>query len=115
MFQRVYGIRGGQKHCPFLWMFREREYYVYIMASRSHVLYCGVTNNIWRRVHEHREGKKPGFTQRYYVRQLVYVESTNDIGAAIAREKQIKGWKRAKKVALIERVNPEWKDISCEG
>ncbi|MGD0075472.1 MAG: GIY-YIG nuclease family protein [Candidatus Binataceae bacterium] len=72
----------------------------------------GVTNDLARRVHEHKAGLVPGFTLRYRVTRLVYVEQTNDVSAAIAREKQIKSWSRSKKIALIESVNPQWRDLS---
>lgn len=88
------------------------QFYVYIMASRSRVLYVGVTNDLLRRVAEHKEGELPGFTRRYHVTQLVYYEATFDIQAAIAREKQIKGWSRARKIELIEIINPEWRDVA---
>ncbi|EQD56775.1 Excinuclease ABC C subunit domain protein, partial [mine drainage metagenome] len=83
-----------------------RAYHVYIMASRSRVLYVGVTGNLPRRLREHRLGLLPGFTQRYRVKQLVYLESTLNVTDALAREKQIKGWTRARKIALIESQNP---------
>jgi putative endonuclease len=89
-------------------------YYVYVMASASRVLYTGVTNSIERRVSEHRTGRGDGFSARYRTRELVYVEAFGDVRAAIAREKQVKGWLRVKKVALIESVNPGWKDLSGE-
>jgi putative endonuclease len=94
-----------------------RRYYVYMMTNRSRVLYIGITNDLRRRVREHKEKLVPGFTQRYNITQLVYYEETPDVRAAIAREKQIKGWLRAKKVALIESVNPGWRDLGdeCEG
>lgn len=88
-----------------------RNYAVYILASRSRVLYVGVTNDLVRRVWEHRNASVPGFTQRYRVHRLVYFEHTTDVLAAIAREKQIKGWRRDKKVALIESSNAEWRDL----
>ena len=87
-------------------------YYVYIMASRSKVLYVGVTNDLQRRVCQHKQKLMPGFTKRYSVTHLVYFEDTTDVREAIAREKQIKGWLRRKKIALIERVNPTWSDLS---
>jgi putative endonuclease len=90
------------------------QYYVYIMASQSGVLYTGVTNDLSRRVHEHKEGLIPGFTQKYKVCQLVYYETTNNVNAAIAREKQIKGWRREKKVKLVETINPGWDDLAHE-
>jgi putative endonuclease len=92
-----------------------RTYYVYIAASKSKVLYVGVTNNLVRRMYEHKESLIKGFTSRYRVKQLVYYESSNDIRAAIAREKQIKAWRRSKKVALIESMNPKWGDLSAGG
>ena len=91
-----------------------KEYYVYIMTNRSGTLYVGMTNDIFRRVQEHKEGRGSKFTSKYRINRLVYYESTNDVWAAIAREKQIKGWLRAKKIALIESVNPEWRDLSEE-
>ena len=90
------------------------SYYVYIMTNKSRTLYVGVTNNLERRVHEHQQKLVAGFTSKYNVTQLAYFEGTQDIHAAIAREKQIKGWVRRKKIALIESVNPKWKDLSIE-
>jgi putative endonuclease len=90
------------------------EYYVYIMSSESGVLYTGVTNDLARRVFEHKKKMIKGFTSRYKVSQLVYFESTSDISVAIAREKQIKGWRRTRKVQLINSVNPEWRDLSLD-
>ena len=89
-----------------------RTYYVYIVASASRTLYTGVTNNLERRVLEHRNKLQQGFTARYNINRLVYYEVFGDIRAAINREKQIKGWVRARKVALIESVNRDWKDLS---
>jgi putative endonuclease len=91
-----------------------RQYYVYIITNRSRTLYTGVTNDLRRRVHEHKCKLVPGFTQKYNITQLVYYEETPDVRAAITREKQIKGWLRAKKIALIESVDPEWRDLSDE-
>jgi len=85
---------------------------VYILASRSRVLYTGVTNDLARRVQEHKQGLIPGFTQQYRVTRLVYFEQFGDIPAAIAREKQIKGWVRARKLELIEARNPTWDDLA---
>jgi putative endonuclease len=82
------------------------------MASRSRTLYTGVTNNLARRVFEHKEKLLPGFTTKYKIERLVYFEATEDIRSAIAREKQIKGWTRGKKLALISSVNPTWNDLS---
>ena len=89
-----------------------RDYYVYIMSSQRRVLYVGVTNDLQRRVWEHKQKLVPGFTARYNVDRLVYYESTPSVVAAIAQEKQVKGWRRAKKTTLIESMNPEWKDLS---
>ena len=86
--------------------------FVYILASRSRVLYVGVTADLWRRMWEHRTGALPGFTRRYGVDQLVYYETTQDPLGAIRREKQIKGWARVKKVAMIDSMNPEWNDLA---
>jgi putative endonuclease len=90
-----------------------KTYHVYIMASASRVLYIGVTNNLARRVSEHKEKRIPGFSARYRVSELVYFEAFGDIRVAIAREKQIKGWLRTRKIALIETLNPQWKDLSA--
>ena len=88
------------------------DYYVYILTNEHHtVLYIGVTNNIRRRVYEHKLEVNVGFTQHYQVHKLIYVESCHNIDDAIAREKQLKGWTRKKKEALIAKVNPEWKEI----
>ncbi len=86
--------------------------YVYILAGASRVLYVGVTSDLERRVAEHKAKLIPGFTQRYNVTELVYFEVYGDIRGAIAREKQIKDWRRSKKIALIESQNPKWKDLS---
>ena len=91
-----------------------KSYWVYIMASASRVLYIGVTNDLERRVFQHREKLVPGFTARYNVRELVYFEVFGDVRAAIAREKELKGWLRKRKIALIESLNPHWKDLSAE-
>ena len=91
-----------------------KTYYVYIMASKSRVLYTGMTNNLERRVYEHKNKLIEGFTSKYNVDRLVYFDETNDIHSALASEKQIKGWLRSKKIALIESVNPTWKDLSLE-
>lgn len=87
-------------------------YYTYIVASRSRVLYIGVTNDLARRVREHRQGLIAGFTSKYRVTRLVYFEEFADIRDAIAREKELKGWKRARKVTLIESRNPTWEDLA---
>ena len=89
-----------------------RHYYVYIMTNNSGTLYTGVTNDLQRRVYEHKYKVMPGFTQKYNITRLVYYDETPDVNAAIAREKQIKGWVRSKKIALIESANPHWQDLS---
>ena len=91
-----------------------REYYVYIMTNRSRTLYTGVTNDLIRRVWQHKQGLGSKFTSKYRIRYLVYYETYPDVRHAIAREKQIKGWLRAKKMALIEGTNPEWRDLSAD-
>ncbi|HEU4763744.1 MAG TPA: GIY-YIG nuclease family protein [Gemmatimonadales bacterium] len=88
-----------------------RQFYAYILASRSRVLYVGVTNDLARRLAEHRSGAIPGFTRRYQVHRLVHFEVYCDPGSAIAREKQLKGWVRHRKVELVERANPEWREL----
>ncbi|MCQ2446743.1 MAG: GIY-YIG nuclease family protein [Clostridia bacterium] len=91
------------------------NYYVYILTNwNNHVLYIGITNDLYRRLYEHKNHLVDGFTKRYNVNKLVYFEMTSDVKAAIEREKQLKGWLRAKKIALIESQNPEWKDLSLE-
>ena len=91
-----------------------KRYYVYIMASHSRVIYVGMTNDLQRRVAQHQQKLVEGFTQKYNVTRLVYYEMTEDVHAVLAREKQIKSWRRSKKVALIESVNPSWKDLVDE-
>ncbi len=88
-------------------------YYVYILTNWCNkVLYTGITNNLERRLYEHKNKLVKGFTEKYNVNKLVYFDSTNDVRVAISREKQIKGWRRHKKIDLIESVNPKWKDLS---
>ena len=89
-----------------------KQYYIYILASRSRTLYIGVTDDLIRRIYEHKNGMVDGFSKKYRTNRLVYYETTNDVWAAITREKQLKGWLRKKKVALIEFVNPLWGDLS---
>ena len=91
-----------------------RQYSVYIMTNRSRTLYTGVTNDLERRVYEHRQKVGSRFTSKYNITRLAYYENYSDIRDAIAREKQIKGWRRAKKIALIESVNPQWRDLSAD-
>ena len=89
-----------------------KTYYVYIMTNRTRTLYTGVTSNLERRVFQHKHKLLPGFTREYHIDRLVYFESFGDVRDAIGREKQIKGWLRAKKVALIVAANPAWRDIA---
>ena len=89
-----------------------KHYYVYILSSLRGTLYVGVTNDIARRIHQHRQHKTKGFTQRYKTTRLVYCEQADTALQAIEREKQIKRWRRQKKVALIESVNPHWRDLA---
>jgi putative endonuclease len=92
-----------------------RQYYVYLLASkRNGTLYVGVTSNLIKRVYEHKNNLVSGFTQKYKVHYLVYYETTEDINSAIAREKHLKKWKRAWKIELIEKNNPEWRDLYSE-
>ncbi|MFA5021369.1 MAG: GIY-YIG nuclease family protein [Patescibacteria group bacterium] len=92
----------------------EKYYCVYIMASESGTLYIGVTNNLSRRVWEHKNGLVEGFTKKYNCKKLIYHESGQNIIGAIAREKQIKRWNRKKKELLIKTLNPKWIDLSRE-
>ena len=89
-----------------------RTYYVYIMANRARVLYVGVTNDLARRVEEHKRGLVRGFTSRFHVTRLVHFEEFVDIRDAIAREKELKGWRRSRKIELIEQRNLEWQDLA---
>ncbi len=94
---------------------KEYEYYVYILASRKNgTLYIGVTNNLLKRVSEHKDNLVEGFTQKYNVHNLVYYERYNDVYDAITREKRMKKWKRQWKIELIEKFNPDWKDLYCD-
>jgi putative endonuclease len=91
-----------------------RQYYVYILTNQSRTFYTGVRNNLERRIYEHKHKLVPGFTAKYNITRLVYFEVTQDVLSALTREKQIKGWLRSKKTALIESLNPEWKDLSID-
>ena len=92
-----------------------KHYYVYILPNKRHkVLYTGVTNDLKRRVYEHREKMIAGFTKKYNIFKLVFYEETESSEAAILREKQIKGGSRQKKLDLIEGMNPQWRDLYCE-
>ena len=88
-----------------------RQFYVYILSSEKKTLYIGVTNDLVRRAWEHREGFVEGFTKKYNVHNLVYYESASDIYSAITREKQMKKWRRQWKIELIEKDNPDWRDL----
>ncbi|MEE8373173.1 MAG: GIY-YIG nuclease family protein [Dehalococcoidia bacterium] len=89
-----------------------KQYYVYILASkRNGTLYIGVTNDVLRRMHEHKSDSVDGFTRRYNVHKLVHYEIADDVESAIAREKRLKKWKRSWKIDLIEESNPEWNDL----
>ena len=92
---------------------RDKTYYVYIMASLGDVLYIGMTNDLVRRVFEHQNNLVEGFTKRYRCHRLIYFESSSDVKAVLEREKQLKRWSRAKKLALIKETNPELKDLSA--
>ena len=89
-----------------------RNYYVYILTNRSGTLYTGVTNNLMRRLTEHKRGVTPGFATRYRIDRLVYFEETTDVHAALQREKQIKAWTRKKRIDLINSMNPTWRELS---
>lgn len=91
-----------------------KQYYVYIMTNKSGTLYIGVTNDLTRRMSEHQQGIGGRFTTKYRITRLVYFEETRDIHAALAREKQLKGWTRVKKLELIASDNPQWIDLSTD-
>jgi len=91
-----------------------RQYYVYIMTNRSGTLYTGMTNDLRRRVWQHKHGTVPGFTHAYHIDRLLYYEVTTDVLSAIEREKQIKRWRRAKKVALVEQQNRDWHNLAAD-
>ena len=90
----------------------ERSYYTYIMASRSHTLYVGVTGNLLKRVFQHKWKEHEGFTAKYNCDRLVWFEEHQEVTRAIAREKVLKGWRRSRKIELIEAANPAWIDLS---
>jgi putative endonuclease len=91
---------------------KEYQYFVYIVSSNSGTLYIGMTNSIYRRALQHKHGEIEGFASKYGCTRLVYYESFDDVHKAIGREKQLKGWTRAKKIALIESTNPRWEDFA---
>jgi putative endonuclease len=88
-----------------------KQYYVYIASSKTKVLYIGVTSNLQKRIWEHKNKLVDGFTKKYNVDHLMYFEQTTDVLSALAREKQLKKWRREKKIALIEKDNPTWTDL----
>lgn len=90
-----------------------KSYWVYFIASKSGTLYLGMTNNLERRINEHKLDIFEGFSQKYHCHKLVYFEEYHDVNQAIAREKQIKNWNRNKKEILIRKLNPGWNDLSC--
>ena len=93
---------------------KPRHYYAYILSSKSRILYVGVTSSVDRRIIEHKTKALEGFTSRYNINTLVHFERFTDIHRAIAREKEIKGWRRDKKIALIESMNPTFRDLAKE-
>ena len=96
-------------------MSREHRYFVYILTNRNRqVMYIGMTSDLARRLHEHRDHVVPGFTQKYRIDTLVYFEETHDVLAALEREKQIKKWRREKKDALVASMNPQWRDLGAD-
>jgi putative endonuclease len=94
---------------------RSDRYWVYILSSNSRVLYTGCTSNLLRRIYQHKHGLIPGFTKRYAVTRLVYYDWTPNVAAAVAREREIKGWTREKKCRLIESINAGWQDLAADG
>src|SRR5258707_11183209 len=93
-------------------MREEKRYYVYVMASRSLTLYTGVTGDIYNRALQHKAGEIEGFTKKYHINRLVYYETFKYVNNALAREKQIKAWTRAKRLGLIKTMNPAWQDLA---
>jgi putative endonuclease len=91
-----------------------RQYYVYILSSKTRRLYVGVTNDLQRRLAQHQDGTGTAFTSRYNIIRLVYYEAFGDVAAVIEREKQLKGWLRSRKLALVESENPSWRDLSVD-
>ena len=88
------------------------RYFTYILTNRRRNLYVGYTNNLQRRIYQHKRGLRQGFSKRHNITSLAYYEETADVLSALAREKQLKGWRRNKKIALIESLNPEWNDLA---
>lgn len=91
----------------------EENYYVYLLTNRSRTLYIGMTNSLLSRIEQHKQRQVPGFTRRYNIDKLVYYETFSEVLDALAREKQLKGWSRKKKIALIESSNPDWDDLAA--
>jgi len=91
---------------------RDYSFHLYIMASKSRRLYTGMTKGLWARVKDHKEGKMEGFTKKHQINRLVYFESFKYVKNCIDREKQVKDWTRAKRVALIQSLNPTWEDLA---
>jgi putative endonuclease len=89
-----------------------KTYYIYILSNKTGTLYTGMTSNLERRIYEHKNGLIDGFTKKYSISRLIYFEETSDVQTALAREKQIKKWGRAKKLDLVRSVNPEFEDLS---
>ncbi len=106
------GVEGSDQQG--IWTIIMREYFVYIMSSHRRTLYIGVTNNLAQRVHQHKSRSAPGFTSKYGVTRLVYAESCGSVEDALEREKQLKRWRREKKIKLVMTINPEWNDLAEE-
>ena len=104
----------GRLRIPSRLGFMASRFFVYILASNSRVLYIGVTRDLLRRLYQHRHGFLPGFTRRYHVTRLVYVEETSSARSAFEREHQLKAWSREKKVRVIESVNAGWMDLAAD-
>ncbi|MDZ7832204.1 MAG: GIY-YIG nuclease family protein [Desulfobacterales bacterium] len=93
----------------------EKQFYVYILTNwNNRVMYTGITSDLKKRIYQHQNKSADGFTQKYNVFKLVYFETVKEVRSAIAREKEIKGWRRSKKDQLVSQTNPEWKDLSFE-
>jgi putative endonuclease len=111
MLERSEASQGGEGHLCYNNL-QMKEYYVYILANKSGMLYTGMTNDLERRLYEHKNKLIEGFTKKYNINKLLYFESTDDVSAAIAREKTIKGMLRSKKIELIKTHNPLMNDLS---
>ena len=107
-FSSTFSVLGFRTRMPV----REHRYWVYIVASLSGTLYTGVTGDLFVRIMQHKAGEIEGFTRQYKCTRLVYYESYENVRVAIAREKQIKRWRRSKKIVLIEKINPRWADLA---